>query len=303
MKINLCGLVSRQYVWENMKIYLASPNTGTIKGYLDNVKIYVAGEFPCGATGKGEQAMKLYLSESGGAHKAYTEPAGLLKKKVCILESFYYAKEWMIPYIRDYWDFMLDSGAFTFMQNATIEINWDKYTEQYAAFIKANNVSYYFELDIDSIVGYKEVKRLRRKLESLTGTECIPVWHKSRGKADWLKTVKDYTYVAIGGIVNKEIKGNQYPIFTWLLKEARKEKCKVHGLGFTSMAGMKKYHFYSVDSTAWIYGNRGGFLYKFTGNNIIKIDKPAGTRMKPRKTAIHNFNEWVKFQKYAERCL
>jgi hypothetical protein len=62
---------------------------------------------------------------------------------------------------------------------------------------------------------------------------------------------------------------------------------------------MKRYKFDSVDSTAWIYGNIGGYIYQFTGREIIQIHKPPNTRLKSKKVAIHNFKEWVKFQKYA----
>ena len=292
----------QQVIVLNMKLYLAG--TCTRPYVMDEyMKIFLAGQFPCDPTNKGVEAMKLYLAESGAVHKTYIEPAGALKHKICILESFYYVKDWMIPYINNYWDFILDSGAFTFMQNGGAHINWEQYVDKYGAFIKEHKIKHYFELDIDSIVGLKKVKQLRKRLESITGTKCIPVWHKERGKENWLKIVKEYKYVAIGGIVTKEIKGNQYPIFTWLLNEAKKQNCKVHGLGFTRIKSLKRYHFYSVDSTAWIYGNRGGFLYKFTGDDIAKINKPEGSRIKVRETAIHNFNEWVKFQEYAERCL
>ena len=283
MKVYIAGLYPRkEFVGAFMKLYLAGTYT----------RPYVM-----------DEDMKVYLAESGAVYKTYIEPTGVLKRKICILESFYYVTEWMYPYIDKHWDFLLDSGAFTFMQNTKTHINWEQYVEKYGAFIKEHKIKHYFELDIDSIVGLKKVKQLRKRLESITGTKCIPVWHKSRGKENWLKIVKEYKYVAIGGIVTKEIKEEQYPIFTWLLNEAKKQNCKVHGLGFTRMKGLKKYPFYSVDSTAWVYGNRGGFLYKFTGGKFIHITPPEGSRLKPKETSIHNFNEWLKFQEYAKRCL
>ena len=98
-----------------------------------------------------------------------------------ILESFYYADDdtkRLLPY---FGDFLLDSGAFTFMQGKGGSPNWDEYIERYANFIKENKVQKYFELDIDSVVGYEKVKEYRNKLELLVGWQCIPVWHKSRG--------------------------------------------------------------------------------------------------------------------------
>lgn len=103
-----------------------------------------------------------------------------------ILESFYYIQEWQLPLIKNAKMFLLDSGAFTFMNSQKDkEINWDVYIERYAKFINDNNIEYFFELDIDVVVGLKEVERLRNKLEKLTNKKCIPVWHKSRGLDYW----------------------------------------------------------------------------------------------------------------------
>lgn len=218
------------------------------------------------------------------------------------LESFYYIKD-EAEHIHKYKMFLLDSGAFTFMSNVKGKVNWDEYIERYAQFINQYDVKYFFELDIDSIVGIKEVERLRHKLEALTGKQSIPVWHKSRGKDYWLKMIKEYSYVSIGGIVTREIKPSEYKYFTWMLNKAREQNCKVHALGFTNLKGLEKYPFYSVDSTSWLSGNRFGSVYKFNGKTMIKFDKQKGQRVKTQETAQHNFNEWIKFSQYAENNL
>ena len=74
------------------------------------------------------------------------------KHKPYILESFVYANQQTENMLKFYGDFLLDSGAFTFIQNSTTETAWDDYVEQYAEFIKRNNVKKYFELDIDNIM-------------------------------------------------------------------------------------------------------------------------------------------------------
>lgn len=216
------------------------------------------------------------------------------------LESFYYISKKAVHFISKYNDFLLDSGAFTFMNNSENNTNWDEYVERYADFINKHDIKHFFELDIDVIVGINEVERLRSKLERLTNKKSIPVWHKSRGKDYWLKMVKDYDYVAIGGIVTKEIKPSEYKYFTWLLNEAKKENCKVHGLGFTNLKGLKKYPFYSVDSTSWLSGNRFGAVFYFDGKTLQKINKKERQRVKTKKVKKNNFYEWVKFSKYME---
>lgn len=204
------------------------------------------------------------------------------------LESFYYANAELERLIPMYADFLLDSGAFTFMSNAHRKCDWDDYIKRYADFIIRNNIRRFFELDIDSVVGYKAVLKYRDKLESMTGRPCIPVWHKSRGYADFIDTCRRYDYVAIGGIVTGEIKRADYPVFSRLISDASKLGCKLHGLGFTKLTLLDKYHFYSVDSSSWQTGNRFGFIYHFDGKTMQKTDAPPGSpdrRPPPRRTA------------------
>lgn len=221
-----------------------------------------------------------------------------------ILESFYYVNddtERLLPY---FGDFLLDSGAFTFMQGKGGSLNWEEYIEHYATFIKENKVQKYFELDIDSVVGYEKVKEYRRRLESLVGWSCIPVWHKSRGIKEFQKMCDEYGYAAIGGIVSGEIKKEQYDAFPAMISEAHKRGCKLHGLGFTNLEWLPRCHWDSVDSTAWTTGNRFGFIYKFNGKTMTKVDCPKGKRLaNSRKVALINYTEWIKFQKYAEANL
>lgn len=247
--------------------------------------------------------MDLYLAANWeGIGKAYIPDEMMFD--LSILESFYYADGWteaLIPYFRN---FMLDSGAFTFMTSHNGKVDWNDYLKRYAAFINKNDVKLFYELDIDSIVGYEAVLEMRKFLELETGKQPIPVWHKSRGKNEFLKMCDEYKYVAIGGIVSKEITRQEYHHFPWFINEAHKRGCKIHGLGFTNLEGIRKYHFDSVDSTSWTTGNRFGSVYRFNGTTMEKFDKKQGQRLADsRAVAIHNLNEWIKFQKYARTNL
>lgn len=226
------------------------------------------------------------------------------KNDLFILESFYYADEWVertIPKLRK---FMLDSGAFTFLNCNKGKPDWDAYVDSYADFINRNGVELFFELDIDPIIGYDGVLKLRQRLEDKTSKKPIPVWHKSRGKDEFLKMCEEYEYVSIGGIVTKEITRDEYKFFPWFIKEAHKRGCKIHGLGFTNLEWVRKCHFDSVDSTAWTTGNRFGAVYRFNGKTMVKYGKKEGQRLAdPRAVAVNNFNEWAKFQRYAEKNL
>lgn len=202
-----------------------------------------------------------------------------------------------IPYFKD---FMLDSGAFTFMNSGGTE-HWESYIERYADFITQNKIEKFFELDIDSIVGYDKVKEYRYRLERLTGRASIPVWHISRGWGEFVRMCEEYSYVAIGGIVTREILPRQYKYFPKFIKEAHKHKAQIHGLGFTNMEFLGRYHFDSVDSTAWTSGSRYANVYVFRDGRIREISVRQGMRLSDYKSLdMLNFLEWVKFQKYAE---
>ena len=226
-----------------------------------------------------------------------------------ILESFYYMTDELEKLIPLMDGFLLDSGAFTFMQNTKTKIDWINYIKRYAEFIRKNDIKLFFELDIDSIVGYPKVIEYRKLLENLTGRKCIPVWHKSRGIQEFYKMCDKYDYVAIGGIVTGEITKDEYKIFPQMIKEAHKRGAKVHGLGFTNLGLLPKIHFDSVDSTAWTTGNRFGHLYRFNGKTLDKVKVPKGKRLADSKRAAEiNFREWRRFQKYAKthfkkRCM
>ena len=124
-----------------------------------------------------------------------------------VLESFFYIRPWQIEEIPKWKMFLLDSGAFTFMHGieaSSKPVDWDGYLSRYIDFINRNNVQHFFELDVDSIVGYDAVKRMRARLEAETGKQSIPVWHRSRGLDEFKRLCRDYPYIGIGGFDDVE---------------------------------------------------------------------------------------------------
>lgn len=289
MNVYLAAPHSRSEVVEEMKVYQASlVSSGHLKDHI-------------------RESMSKFIGD-GDNPIADDFVRDVKLSEMSILESFYYLRknEKFMALAKHFGSFLLDSGAFTFMTGAHKgAINWDEYVEDYARFINKHDIKLFFELDIDSVVGLQEVERLREKLEALTGKKPIPVWHRNRGKEYFIKMCENYPYVALGGIVTKEIDRKKYETaFPWFIKTAHDHKCKIHGLGYTTVANLKKYHFDSVDSTAWLYGNRGGYLYKFNPRTgLLEQLGKEGCRLKSREGAVNNFNEWVKFGKYAENHL
>lgn len=242
--------------------------------------------------------MKVFLAGTD-LLKNYPEE---LKKSKYSLESFFNIQEWQMPFFNSGSDFLLDSGAFTFLNSKKGSRNFDEYIERYADFIIRNGIQKYFELDVDAITGYSKVLEYRNRLEKLTGRRSIPVWHKSRGIKEFLKMCDEYDYIAIGGIVTKEIPPNQYIAFKAMINEAHKRGVKVHGLGFTSTSYFDEIKFDSVDSTTWNVGGKFGNICVFNPETYMKqrIQKKGKRCIKQQELMLHNWNEWIKFQKYAE---
>lgn len=252
--------------------------------------IYLAGGE--GYSHLADRAIKDLEEEYGEEYKPY------------LLMSYYYAgkraREFISGYDKD--RLLIDSGAFSFMTGTQISISWDEYARKYAEFINEYDIKYYIELDIDAVVGYDEVKRLRSLLEDSTRKKCIPVWHKSRGLDEFYRTCHDYDYVALGGLVNKHkaYDSSCAKAFNSLTRYAWSCGTRVHALGFTKTKYMQQYNFYSADSTTWLNGIQYGLAYYFDGVRIVKKEPKA--RVKRSKELVYrNLLEWIKYQKYMLR--
>lgn len=170
--------------------------------------------------------------------------------------------------IRDNSELMLvDSGAHSFQKgiNCGRGIDWKKYTEEYAAFIKnfdRPNVLGYFEMDIDAIAGYETVLEFRQILLNVSD-KIIPVWHKNRGVAEFDKMCKEYSgkIIAVSGFRNEDISDDQYLMF---LKHAKKHNCRLHALGLARPNILDKVPFDYTDSSSW--GQATIFAYIFMEN-------------------------------------
>lgn len=258
------------------------------------MRMYIAGTYAEIWNGGGRLDGLLYPPDRGGFDHG-------IASRVNMLESFYYIQPWqteLIPYLKS---FMLDSGAFTFAYGSKEQVDLDSYLTRYIDYIKRNDVNLFFELDVDKLVGYQRVLEYREHLERETGKRSIPVWHISRGKDEWLKMVREYDYVALGGLAAKEF-SNQERYIPWFTRTAHENGCKVHGLGYTKLPYIPYMGFDSVDSSTWLAGNRGGFIYRYNhdGCRMAKVQVPKGKRLDGRMAARHNFMQWVELAEYLE---
>lgn len=245
--------------------------------------------------------MKIFLSAIENAQASGKNGMSvaeiITKKKIKMkynLMSYYYIKS-KIPlaeYIRDNTEeILIDSGAHSFQKGK--KVDWDKYTEEYAKFIKKfdrPNVIGYFEMDVDNIIGYPKVLELRKKLKKVSD-KIIPVWHKSRGLDDFKKMCQEYSgkIIAITGFKNEDIKDEQYLMF---LKYAKKYNCKVHCLGMTREKILDKVPFDYCDSSSWVQSSIFGRIDKKG-----KVSKQF-SRTKREIVFIENYKQGMKMQKY-----
>lgn len=221
-----------------------------------------------------------------------------------ILETFYEGEKACLEAIKIVGkkNFLLDSGAFSYMNGKQISKNdMDIYVRKYIRFICQYEVPYFFEMDVDKIFGLETVESWRKQIEIQTGKKCIPVWHKQRGVEYWKKMCRNYDYIAIGGLV-LGAKKQEYPSYKKLVEYAAIRGIKVHGLGFTKTKILKEYPFYSVDSSSWVMGAVMGKQKHLFENGIITIQKidTKGKRLDTNKLCAHNLAQWVLYQKYMD---
>lgn len=222
---------------------------------------------------------KIFLS-SAEREKANITP---YFKPHFILESFMWLRaktKKTLDYIK--WclsadEFLLDSGAFTFINKAkksskfTVE-SLKKYIDGYIDFINTHDIKQFFEMDIDCLIGYDNVKEIRNYIESRTNKRVIPVWHRTRGIEEFHNMCKEYKYVAIGGIAAKEFKRSEHYMLFELCDIAHSYGCKVHGLGYSPLISLnnRECPFDTIDSTSWI-GHRYGYYFVLNDGKLEKV--------------------------------
>lgn len=239
--------------------------------------------------------MYIYLA---GTHKLLKD-----NPNINFLGSFHYKPKHEPEFYKRY---ILDSGAFSLLSSVPRQeinkIDWEEYIHKYSAYIRANKVRNYIELDIDSLIGYDAVLQLTKKLEALVGWKSMPVWHMNRGWEGWERMVSEYSYICFGSFVTEGLPQKDYVKIHQYLKFANDRKVKVHGLGFTMTRMLRNFAFYSVDSTTWSYGSRSGITFHFDPEQgiIRQSPRPKGFKAIAKAIDEHNLREWLKFIEYAE---
>ena len=190
--------------------------------------------------------MKIYLAGCEGVEARYPE----LKKYTAShrLVSFFnlHGKDREL-YSNPEFGIMLDSGAFSaFTKGARIKIH------DYITFLKKTpSIKYYYNLDVigDEKRTWKNQEYLERN-----GFSPLPVFHIGEG-IDSLKRCLEYEYFAFGGMVGTETKtlcNYLDKMFRYICGNKKTIQNKIHALGNTTDLVLRRYPWFSCDSSSWL---------------------------------------------------
>lgn len=175
----------------------------------------------------------------------------------------------------------LDSGAFSaWTQGEKIDVH------DYIAYVKKNKhlLDTYFNLDV--IPGKpnqprtpeqvkKAAKQSYRNLQIMkkAGLDPIPVFHQGES-FEWLnKLLEDnHVYIALGGLGGQSDTESIIWLdrcFNILTDKQGRAIIKIHGLGVSSFNLLRRYPWYSCDSTSWAKSSAFGsiFIPGYKGGN------------------------------------
>lgn len=194
-------------------------------------------------------------------------------------------------------DYLLDSGAYTYLHHQTKSINLSDHIKQYCYYINEFNIDKFFELDLDLRMSIEEIENIRKKIYLETHKKPIIVFHLDRGKEYWTNMCKENDYIAIGKSTKLDTKGMDWNFksFIDMCDEAHSYGTLVHGLGFTPLEilNARAMCFDTVDSTSWNGGKYGTRTILTETGNLMKLKGPhPSSAMEGRE---NNLIAWAKF--------
>lgn len=151
----------------------------------------------------------------------------------------------------------LDSGGFSaFTKGVQIDLR------RYGEFVKANDAYIDVAANLDVIGDFPASMKNQEALEAM-GLKPLPVFHFGGDFADLRVLVANYDYIALGGLVPHA--RNRPKLMRWLDRcfDVIRTDAKVHGFGMTGIDILKRYPWYSCDSTSWLSGTKQGTIYSF----------------------------------------
>ena len=193
-----------------------------------------------------------------------------------LLESYHYVEdEVYVKRIRaDGTPVFMDSGAFSaFTLGKVIDLDaYCRYLHENADIVEVASV-----LDGigDPLKTYQNQVLMER-----AGTKPLPCFHYGEDERYLEHYIANYEFITLGGMVpNTSMENQRWLDRMWskyLCKPDGSAKIRVHGFGMTSTRLMKRYPWYSVDSSSWVQiGFRGGIFLPDLGNIFVSAQSPT----------------------------
>lgn len=156
---------------------------------------------------------------------------------------------------------MIDSGAYSaFQLKDTLEL--EEYVKYARRLQREMPGVVIVNLDVIGVAeeSYRNWKKMRE-----AGIDALPVYHMGTDEKFLKLYLKETSYVAIGAIANmegpKRVRCLDYVWERNLLDGNRMPRYRVHSMGLTSFPLMKRYPWYSMDSTSWLQASMYGKLF------------------------------------------
>ncbi len=262
--------------------------------------------------------MKLYLAGiytanfhiGGPLYNRLTENEQFHRRSATnLLESFHYIhKQSFVDSIRkDNRAVFLDSGAFSAFTKG-VEVDIPKYVD----YIKRNE-DIIEKVDgvllasvLDGIGDPLKTYQNQLYMEKL-GVRPLPCFHYGEDERYLEWYIANYEYITIGGMV--PISTPQLKIWLdriwekYLTGPSGAPKVKVHGFGLTTISLMKRYPWYSVDSSSWVQIARvGGMLILPEGKVINVSDRSPNRKVEMQHIDTLPTLQREAVEKYMMRC-
>lgn len=247
-----------------------------------------------------------------------------------VLVSYYYLREkgtrTLEKIFNSFPDVFLDSGAFTLNdQIVKSGMSWEEaqrdprlkaYIEDYARFLDKYGHRFTICAEID--VGSWEQKTRQREFLEQYCDRILPVIHPTDPVEYQHYLMKNYDYVALGGVGNARSLAEIKAYVQRKMQIAQRYGARFHGFAVTVIEMMRLMPFYSCDSTSWLAGGKYGMTFWFDGRRLRaydKFQKAVRLRFKnecrelgvdwddfinDKAPAVNKFNllQWLKFQEY-----
>ncbi len=199
-----------------------------------------------------------------------------------ILESYHYVKN------QRYVDSMREQGAKVFLDSGAfsahslgVSVNIDEYCDYVIRnqdILRVEDGAVMASV-LDGIGDPLQTYRNQIYMEK-KGAKPLPCFHFGEDPRYLEFYIANYSYITIGGLVGKAKKDAE----VWLdrmfndhiLDGSGRPKLKVHGFGMTSPDLMKRYEWWSVDSSSWIQATAFGSIFTSEyGPIAVSKDSPS----------------------------